>query len=95
MNSVTFSQIVDGYLLAANARRLSPHTIRDYITTFNKFIRFQGDDLPIESISAKQVESFLAQQKVSKKTVLNYHTGLSALWTWAVEEDLIDEHIIR
>jgi hypothetical protein len=38
MNSVTFSQIVDGYLLAANARHLSPHIIRDYITTFKKFL---------------------------------------------------------
>ena len=27
--------------------------------------------------------------------MLNYHIGLSALWTWAVEEDLVDEHIIR
>ena len=36
MNSVTFSQIVDGYLLAAYARHLSPHIIRDYITTFKK-----------------------------------------------------------
>jgi len=95
MNSVTFSQIVDGYLLAANARRLSPHTIRDYVTTFNKFIRFLEDDQPIDSITAQQVEIFLAQQKVSKKTALNYHIGLSALWTWAVEEDLAKEHIIR
>ena len=95
MNSVTFSQIVDGYLLAANARRLSPHTIRDYVTTFNKFIRFLEDDQPIDSITAQQVEMFLALQKVSKKTALNYHIGLSALWTWAVEEDLAKEHIIR
>ncbi len=95
MNSVTFSQIVDGYLLAANARRLSPHTIRDYVTTFNKFIRFLEDDQPIDSITAHQVEMFLARQKVSKKTALNYHIGLSALWTWAVKEDLTQEHIIR
>ena len=53
MNWVTFSQIVDGYLLATNARRLSPHTIRDYITTFNKFIRCLDDDPIVESITAK------------------------------------------
>ena len=95
MNSITFSKIVDGYLLAAHARRLSPHTIRDYLTTFQKFMRFLKDDPPIETITVKHVEEFLANQPVSKKTVLNYHIGLSALWTWAVNEDLVNEHIIH
>ena len=95
MNSITFSQTVEGYLLAAHARRLSPHTIRDYLTTYKKFSRFLDDDLPIGAISVEQVEKFLASQPVSKKTILNYHIGLSALWTYAVEEDLVDEHIIQ
>ncbi|MCJ7534770.1 MAG: tyrosine-type recombinase/integrase [Anaerolineales bacterium] len=95
MKSTTFSQIVDGYLLAANARRLSDHTIRDYVTTFKKFNRFLDDDPPFESITVQQVENFLAHQNVSKKTILNYHIGLSALWTWAIKEELVEEHIIR
>ena len=95
MNSISFSKIVDGYLLAAHARRLSPHTIRDYLTTFQKFMRFLKNDPPIETITVKQVEEFLAIQPVSKKTVLNYHIGLSALWTWASEEGLTKEHIIH
>jgi len=95
MNSVTFSQIIDGYLLAAGARHLSKHTIRDYVTTYKKFSKYLNHDPPIESISAKQVEEFLANQNVSKKTVLNYHIGLSALWTWAVDEDLAKEHILH
>ncbi len=81
MNSITFSQTVDGYLLAAGARHLSKHTIRDYVTTYKKFSNYLNHDPPINSISAKQVEEFLSLQNVSKKTVSNYHIGLSALWT--------------
>jgi hypothetical protein len=41
------------------------------------------------------VQAFLAAQTVSKKTILNYHIGLSALWTWAANEGLVDEHILH
>ena len=95
MNTITFSQVVDGYLLFASARHLSPHTIRDYVTTYNKFSNFLDRDPPFESITIQQVEKFLADQNVSKKTILNYHIGLSALWTWAVGEDLVQEHILH
>lgn len=95
MNKITFSQAIDGYLLFANARRLSHHTIRDYTTTFRKFQNFLDDDPPVEEITSKQVELFLVAQTVSKKTLLNYHTGLSALWTWCVNDDITKEHIMR
>jgi integrase/recombinase XerC/integrase/recombinase XerD len=32
---------------------------------------------------------------ISKKTMLNYHTGLSALWTWAKKRRIVDEHVLR
>ena len=95
MNSISFSQAVDGFLLAANARHLSQHTIKDYLTTFRKFHVFLEDDPPISAITAKHVEAFLAAQEVSNKTVLNYHIGLSALWTWCVKEELVNEHILH
>lgn len=99
-HSISFSQAVEGYLLAANARRLSQHTLADYVNTFRKFqdyLQAQGlaDDPPIESIQSKTIEAFLAAQPVSKKTVLNYHIGLSALWTWAVAEGLVVEHTLH
>jgi site-specific recombinase XerD len=94
-NEISFSQAVEGYLLAAHARRLSPHTIEDYVNTFRKFDVFLKEDPPVSLITSKQVESFLASQQVSKKTLLNYHTGLSALWTWAVNEELVDKHIVQ
>ena len=32
---------------------------------------------------------------LSKKTMLIIHTGLSALWTWAVAEGLTKRHLLR
>jgi len=91
MANLTLNQVVAGYELAAHARKLSEHTILDYLGTFSKFSRFLEDDPDFKSITIEQVREFLANQTtVSKKTVLNYHTGLSALWTWAVKEKLAD-----
>jgi site-specific recombinase XerD len=95
MNKITFSQAIDGYLLFANARRLSHHTIRDYTTTFRKFMDHLDNDPIIEEVTHQQVETFLAAQKVSKKTLLNYHTGLSALWSWCLNEGIVTEHVIQ
>jgi len=95
MNTVTFAQTIEGYLLAANARHLSQNTINDYVNTFRKFSDFLGDDPPLTEITHNQVEEFLSSQQVSNKTILNYHTGLSALWTWAASENLAPENIVQ
>jgi integrase/recombinase XerD len=95
MKKITFTQALDGYVLYFQSRHLSPNTYNDYSNTFRKFIRFLVDDQPIEKITSNQVEAFLASQEVSKKTILNYHTGLSALWTWAFEDGLVKEQILH
>ncbi len=41
------------------------------------------------------MEEFLRIQTVSNKTILNYTIGLSALWHWALKEDLVDNNIIN
>jgi len=95
-HQITLSQALEGYMLYAEARRLSPHTLSDYATTFIKFQNFLADDPPLIEIEAHQVQEFLAAQThVKKKTVLNYRTGLSALWTWATIEGFVDENIIQ
>jgi integrase/recombinase XerD len=33
--------------------------------------------------------------KLSPKTILNIHTNLSALWHWAVDEEIVERNIIR
>ena len=96
MNKVNFPQAIDGYFLFARARHLSEYTIRDYRNTFKKFRSFIGDEIFLDEIGSSDIQSFLAMQdEVKKKTVLNYHTGLSALWTWAVAEKLVSEHIVQ
>jgi integrase/recombinase XerD len=96
MNTLTFSQIIEGYLLNAGARHLSPHTVEDYLYTFHKFASFMGDDVQFTAISQNDIQRFLAAQKtVSNKTILNYHIGLSALWTWAVKEQIVPVNVVR
>jgi len=96
MSKITFSQAKEGYLLAAGARHLSEYTIRDYLNTFKKFSNFLDEDLPIEEITRHHIEAFLAAQtKVTNKTLLNYHVGLFALWTWAKSEYIVAKHIVR
>ena len=94
-NQIPLSEAIAGYELAAQARRLSEKTIADYQNTFNKFTLFLDNDPPLDEITPDDVRRFLAGQAVSKKTLLNYHTGLSALWTWAVEEELTGRHLLR
>ena len=92
---ITFSQAVSGYTLYAQARGLSPHTIADYHNTFRKFQIHLGADLPILKITPQHVRLFLIAQPVTNKTLLNYHTGLSALWTWLISEKWAADHILR
>jgi site-specific recombinase XerD len=97
---ITFEQSIEGYLLDANARQLSEHTILDYTRTFKKFQRYLErnhlGDLHLNEITSSHIKEFLAGLTgLSKKTIYNYHIGLSALWTWAKDEGLVDDHIVR
>ena len=95
MDKILLSQAITGYTIAAQARRLSPHTISDYSNTFRKFTSHIGDPLISEIIPA-QITGFInAQTGLSAKTTLNTYVGLSALWTWAVKETIVPTNIIR
>ena len=95
-NRITLSQAIEGYFVAAHARRLSRHTLRDYDNTFRRFEEFLERDPPLSEIGAAEVTAFLGSlEHLSAKTLLNYHTGLAALWTWAVKEKIVDEHVVR
>jgi len=109
---ITFSQAIEGYLLDARARQLSPRTIQDYTNSFDHFRRWlDGADPQIQSITRDEIRRFLdwlastraphngiadrRPQKLSPKSILNIHTALSALWTWATSEGYADSHIVR
>ncbi len=97
MKPLTYSQALTGFFLTAQARRLSSHTIADYSQTLDKKFRtFLEKDYLVDQITSQHVESFLAAQTtIGKKTLLNYHTALSAFWTWAVREKIAQEHVVR
>ena len=93
---LSFSQAIEGFTLSMQARRLSPNTIRDYLYTLGRFEDFlEGRDPPLGEITSRQIEWFLASLQVSNKTLLNYHIGLSSMWTWAVREGYAAEHVVR
>ena len=94
MKAMSLSKAVEGFLLACAGRGLSVHTIADYSNTFRKFLLHVGD-VPIDGIVNAQVSVFLAAQPVQNKTKLNYHIGLSALWTWAEREGYVHKHILH
>lgn len=111
MRQLTLSQAIDGYMLDARAQRLSADTIRNYTLTFRRFSEWIGGDIALASITPAQVAEFLASlaspqtaiggvaqrpaQGLSKKTTLNYHGALGALWTWAVREGYASSHVVH
>ena len=94
--SKTLSEVVQNFLSAKRAERYSFWTIDDYQSTFKKFQAYAGCEATFEAIDAEVVRRFLGDQKgVSDKTLCNYHTALSSLWTWAVDNNLAKEHVVR
>ncbi len=80
MVKLTISKAMDGYLFAAQARRLSRHTIAVYQVAFRKFVDFFGEDFPLEQVGTRADQAVRGEsQSGSKKTLLNYHISLSAL----------------
>lgn len=95
-HSITFSQALDGWTLAAQARRLSPNTLADYANSFRKFQAFLRSDPDMRSITAEEIERFMASLNgLSDKTLLNVHTALSSVWHWAVDEKVVKSNVVR
>ncbi len=92
--TIPLSKAIEGFLLTCHARQLSHHTTEDYQRTLGKFLKHTGD-MPIDQVGTTQITAFLGAQKVGKKTLLNYHIALSALWTWALKEEYVEKHIVR
>ena len=94
----TLQSVIARYIQARRASRYSEHTIQDYQNAFRLFTAFVGEDCVFEEISHRTITAFMASehvQSVTKKTALNYHTALSSLWHWAVENEYVTENIVR
>jgi len=100
------SQAIEGFFL--DNYHLSPHTVADYRNTFRKLTDYLSDP-QLEEITPPTISEFLAEMRkpqdvhgcvnrtkaLSEKTLLNYHTALCSLWTWATQEGITDTHIMR
>jgi len=96
MKPLKFSQVITGYMINAHARQLSSHTILDYQNIIRKFTAFLEKDYLMSEITSTHIGLFLGGQAgLKKKTILNYHTGLSALWNWAMTEGIVEENVVR
>jgi len=94
--SLLFSAAVQKFMEAKRAQRLSEHTLSDYRNTFRRFTNFLGEDAEIQHIDDTTIAQFLAHDTtVSKKTTLNYHTGLSSLWSYLTMHQYTDQNIVR
>lgn len=105
------SQALEGFFLELRARQLSPGTISDYRNACNKLVAWVDDDPFMHEIEADTIKELLHHlgstpqkargavarkaQPLSKKSLLNIHTGLSALWTWAMREGVVEVHILH
>jgi len=102
---------VEGFNLHLEAAGRSPHTIRDYNITLDRFQTHLGPMTRLDTISPDQVRGFLQHwrekvvepdglaprppRKLSKKSLKNMHTGLSSFFSWALREAYVEEHPIK
>lgn len=92
---LTLNDAIGGFLLECQARHLSPHTIEDYNRTLQQLAQYIGN-LPVKLIKTSHITQFLAGfAHLKPKSLLNKYVGLSALWTWLVRENYLDQHIVR
>ena len=94
-HQITLSQAIEGFLLSCRSRRLSEHTVSSYRSALKHFSNFVSGNTDITEINHLHVVEFLSRQPVSNKTLYNYHISISAFYTWAVREELVDQHIMK
>ena len=105
--SIPLNRLIEGFLLSCKVENKSPATISFYKNILDKF-RWFLEKNNIQDIDANTIRSFLgylkdttnrwgtnnarANRPVSATTVKSYYIGLSALFTWAMEEGLIEHN---
>jgi len=105
MKQIRFSAAVEGFLLSLQARHLSPHTLTDYTRTLRKLSAYFNSgskllgldpDPYVDDITHQQIAGFMASfDGLANKTLLNYHVGMSSMWSWMVHEEIVKTNIIR
>ena len=103
--AIPLQRLIEGFLLSCRVENKSPATISFYKNILDKF-RWYLQKFGIETIDAAAIRRFLSYLKESTSrwdsnnvranrpvcayTVDRYHTALSALFRWSVEEGMIE-----
>ena len=94
--AVALSQAIEGYFIYAHARRLSTHTLSGYQWALEKFETYLGADPPFASLTAVDVRTFLnSLSGLTNKSLIGIRAGLSALWSWGVNEGLVARNVVK
>ena len=108
MAKLKLSQVVEGFFLAQEARQLAPTTMDEYRRVLRRLGEHLGD-VDFRSITPALISGFLLAMgeerdvagvaprrlSLSKKSLLNHHTALSALWSWCVSQALVSSNILK
>jgi site-specific recombinase XerD len=102
--AIPLHRLIEGFLLSCRVENKSPKTLSFYKNNLEKF-EWYLNKFGIKTIDASTIRSFLgyvkdtenrwdstnarANRMVSPTTVKSYYISLSALFTWAMEEQLI------
>ena len=103
--AISLQRLIEGFLLSCRVENKSPKTLSFYKNILEKFQWYLGK-YDIDNINATTIRNFLgylkdttnrwdstntrANRAVSPTTVRSYYNGLSALFTWALREELIE-----
>lgn len=106
--TLTFSQAVEGFLLAKRAEGKSPNTLDQYNWAYRKLATHLKDaphlkgaphlaaDPILDDITTDHIRAFLvANAHLSEKSRHSIQIALSSLWTWSTIEGYATDHIIR
>lgn len=110
-NNISLHSAVAEFLLDCKSRQLSPHTISDYSIALRRLQQHLGAERDLHTITTGDLRRFFAwlgreefpqpgaaerpASRLGKKTVLNHHTAVSAFYTWAQAQRLVEEHLMR
>ena len=84
------------FIHTKKAERLSKTTIRSYVNILAQFMDYVGKEKAFDKISVSDIREYLGfRDDVSAKTLYNYHTALSSLWSWGVSDGHVKENIVR
>lgn len=93
----SFVDVALEFIDAKKAARYSMHTVRSYFSILDKFsLWIGGRDVAFADIEPRDIRSFLGSlTDLADKTIYNHHIALSSLWTFAMEQGYVDQHIVR